>query len=513
MNPKPTQTVLQGAKARGGSALLAKRAARGRERALAAIYRRHHQELYRYCRAILHSHEDAQDALQNTMLCALRALPKMERKLALRPWLFRIAHNESISLLRKRSARGLREADLDTIACAAANPSAAEALAARERLRELIADIRALPEHQRGALLMRELSGLSLAEIAAALQVSEGAVKQLIYEARAALLASEEGRAMGCEGVRELIGAGDRRTLRGRKVRAHLRSCAGCRALADSIATREAALQALFPPLPLALSAALLQRTLARAGGHSSSVASAGAGAGLAAGPIGAGHAGFALLAKALVAALLAAGAAVGGVELAGGGAHSGADRGQRRSALAGHRYSRAQTVARVRRLAQVRSRSLPGGRGGGLTRRVPTRAPLPATDPRSAPATVQMTAPAATPGELRSAHGGPRRGQPVHPAGGGRGQQGARRRARGRGAQSEAPASRGRAHRRAVEGSGAERGHAHSHGQVGAGSAPSPNQGEAVAEGHARSVGGGSGPQSEASGGRSSAGGGEHGP
>lgn len=341
---------------------LARRAARGRERAFAAIYRRHHQALYRYCRAILHNHEDAQDALQNTMLQALRALPSSRGELALRPWLFRVAHNESISLLRKRSPQRTLEVDIDALASSAAGPSAAEELIGAEQLRELLADIQSLPEHQRGALLMRELSGLSIGEIAAALEVSDGAAKQLIFEARATLHEFQEGRSMACESVRELIGAGDRRALRARRLRAHLRACESCRAFGESIGARERTLQALFPPLAPAASAALMQRVLARAGAHSGSAASLGAGgASLSAGGLGANHAGFALLAKVLAGALLATGAAVGGATLAG-------------SHASGAGHARAQHSSTARRAA-TRSRRAPrGGRAPAPARRLASR-------------------------------------------------------------------------------------------------------------------------------------------
>src|SRR4051794_23163580 len=68
----------------------------------AAVYERHHQALYRYCRSILRHEQDAQDALQSTMARALSALQDERREIELRPWLFRIAHNEAISILRRR---------------------------------------------------------------------------------------------------------------------------------------------------------------------------------------------------------------------------------------------------------------------------------------------------------------------------------------------------------------------------------------------------------------------------
>src|ERR687886_2124128 len=81
---------------------LRSRAARGDPAAFAAVYERHHQALYRYCRSILHNDEDARDALQSAMTRAFAALRTETRDFELRPWLFRIAHNEAISLLRRR---------------------------------------------------------------------------------------------------------------------------------------------------------------------------------------------------------------------------------------------------------------------------------------------------------------------------------------------------------------------------------------------------------------------------
>ena len=72
------------------------------ERALAKIFSDYHQPLYRYCLAIVGDRQDAEDALQETMIKVLRSLPGEKREIALRPWLYRIAHNESIDQLRRR---------------------------------------------------------------------------------------------------------------------------------------------------------------------------------------------------------------------------------------------------------------------------------------------------------------------------------------------------------------------------------------------------------------------------
>ena len=210
--------------------------ARQARRALGAfeeIFRTHHQELYRYCLAILRDRDDAEDALQATMAAALRSLPGESRRIDVRPWLFRVAHNESISMLRRRRD----EAGEEELADRAALPHDAE-IATRERLRSLVADLGELPERQRAAIVMRELSGLSYGEIGAALSCTEGAARQAVYEARTSLRDREEGRDMECEHVRQALSDRDGRRLRGRKLRAHLKGCDGCRGFAASISQR-----------------------------------------------------------------------------------------------------------------------------------------------------------------------------------------------------------------------------------------------------------------------------------
>src|SRR5689334_18528700 len=75
---------------------LALRAAGGEEAAFAAIFDRYQRGLYRYCLALVGNPQDAQDALQNSMVKVLRALPGETRRIVLKPWLYRIAHNESL---------------------------------------------------------------------------------------------------------------------------------------------------------------------------------------------------------------------------------------------------------------------------------------------------------------------------------------------------------------------------------------------------------------------------------
>jgi RNA polymerase sigma factor (sigma-70 family) len=254
--------------------------ARGDDAALTAMYERHHQALYRYCRSILHDDEDARDALQSTMAKALAALRDEERDFELRPWLFRIAHNEAISRLRQRRD----SVDLDAVGTLGTD-SLPQTVEDRERLALLRADLSDLPERQRSALVLRELSGLSHEEIAVVLDSSARAVKQTIFEARAGLHECAEGRTMLCADVQRALSDGDGRVLRGRRIRAHVRSCRACRTFKTALVQRPADLAALAPALPATAGAALLGHLLpgVKAGLVSSAGTAAGAGGGVAA--------------------------------------------------------------------------------------------------------------------------------------------------------------------------------------------------------------------------------------
>lgn len=283
---------------------LARRAAKGDERAYAEIFERHGQELYKYARAILGNPEDAQDALQNTMVRVLRALPGEKRKIALRPWLYRVTRNESLSLIRAREPAGELVEDALPL-----EPAADIRAEHREEVRTLVADLATLPEMQRSALVLHELSGLSHDEVSEATQRSPRASRQAIYEARLALQDLREGRDMDCDYVCSLISEGDGRVMRGRKVRSHLRECRGCADFELGIRHRRAQLGLLAPPLPAAAASGLIAATL---GGGGAGTGLAGAGSGV----LGATGGSVALKSIGIVGASLAIG--VGGAGIAG---------------------------------------------------------------------------------------------------------------------------------------------------------------------------------------------------
>jgi RNA polymerase sigma factor (sigma-70 family) len=153
----------------------------GHDPAFTAIVDRYRAALVRYCTRLL-GPERAEDAVQQTLLNAHTAMnDDLDRDIQLRPWLYRIAHNVSLNVLRgARETTTLAEDRADTVAVE-------DVVAQRQQLRDALAAISALPEPQRDALLLRELEGRSHEEIAAALGVSVGGARQHLYRARTAV--------------------------------------------------------------------------------------------------------------------------------------------------------------------------------------------------------------------------------------------------------------------------------------------------------------------------------------
>ena len=154
----------------------------GSEPAFAEITRRYQRPLQWYCTRLVGS-ERAQDAVQQALLQAFLSLrDRAPREIALRPWLYRIAHNCSIDLLRMGSWEYEQlDVEFDGV------PQPPALVEQKEELRGLIAHMRRLPEAQRRALTLRELEGCSYEEISARLGHTGSGVRQLIFRARSAL--------------------------------------------------------------------------------------------------------------------------------------------------------------------------------------------------------------------------------------------------------------------------------------------------------------------------------------
>jgi RNA polymerase sigma factor (sigma-70 family) len=199
----------------------------GNDEAFRVIHDRYRQRLFSYMRQMLAgSRPDAEDALQDVFLRAYGSLRADDRPIALRAWLYRVAHNRCIDQLRRPAPAA---ADVyDVSRSPLADPL--EEAERREDLRRLVADVRRLPEQQRSALLMRELEGLSYAELADANAVSVPAVKSLLVRARLGLVQAAEARDTTCTEIRADLALAHGRGVRANgRSRRHLRDCDGCR--------------------------------------------------------------------------------------------------------------------------------------------------------------------------------------------------------------------------------------------------------------------------------------------
>jgi RNA polymerase sigma factor (sigma-70 family) len=249
-------------------------AARGDAEAFGTLYERHRHALYRCCLSILSHRDDARDALHNAMAKAWAAIQRAEPDAPLRPWLFRIAHNEALNLLRDRRDHGhLEDGDVRSA------ESFDETIDLRQRIAALRADLAALPQRQRSALLLRELCGLRHTEIAVVLAITPAAARQTIYEARVGLHEAEAGRQMACAAVQRALSDGDGSVRRRRRIRGHLRACPACSSFDAALRRRPSELAALVGPLP-ASPVGLLARLLSQVGasGGTSAITKLGSG-------------------------------------------------------------------------------------------------------------------------------------------------------------------------------------------------------------------------------------------
>ncbi|HWC26780.1 MAG TPA: sigma-70 family RNA polymerase sigma factor, partial [Solirubrobacteraceae bacterium] len=227
----------------------------GNDAAFGVIHDRYRQRLFAYARQMLGgSRQDAEDALQDVFLRAYSSLRGSERPVSLRAWLYRVAHNRCIDDLRRPVAPAV---DLLDAARRPLHDPIAEA-ERRDDLRRLVQDVRRLPEQQRSALLMREIDGMSYAELSEALGVSLQAVKSLLVRARIGLVEAVEARDTACAEIRrDLVGAFDRGVRASGRSRRHLRDCAGCSEYRAQLRGLREGLSALAPAGPGPLTAAL----------------------------------------------------------------------------------------------------------------------------------------------------------------------------------------------------------------------------------------------------------------
>jgi RNA polymerase sigma-70 factor (ECF subfamily) len=178
----------------------------------------HRAELRAHCRQMLGSPDEAEDALQETLLRAWKGLTRFEGRGSLRSWLYRIATHASLDVIRRQPKRVV-PIDVDETGPAdhshtqATEPAIEGRYLTREDFeRALIASMRLLPARQRAVLILREVLGFSAREAADPLDTTVAAVNSALQRARATMekrlpeqSLEETLRSLGDEPLREMV--------------------------------------------------------------------------------------------------------------------------------------------------------------------------------------------------------------------------------------------------------------------------------------------------------------------
>jgi RNA polymerase sigma factor (sigma-70 family) len=219
----------------------------GDDAAFEGIYERYHRGLLAFCRHMLGSREEAEDAVQHSFLAAYRNLRAGDQDMRLKAWLYTIARNRCLSMLRAR--REQVELDESRVAAPAFDGLATE-VQRRDDLRQMLGDLERLPDDQRAALILFELGDHSHEDIATILDVRREKVKALVFQARESLMTSRTAREMPCAEIREQLSTLTGGALRRSTLRRHVEQCPGCQAFESEVKRQRAAMLVLLPVVP-----------------------------------------------------------------------------------------------------------------------------------------------------------------------------------------------------------------------------------------------------------------------
>jgi len=270
---RPQQTSGDAAPPLLQDAELVERALRGQTDAFAILFDRHAPRVYALAYHLIGDRTEAEDIAQDAFLQALRALPTLREPGSFGAWLTRIATNAAFVVARQR--KNLPRAELSDVvadtypdATRWGSPEAMGLAGEDQRLVRAALD-RLAPSH-RAALTLREIGGLSYAEIATALGLTRGAVEALLFRARARFRAEYRkvsGAALAplpqCTQAPRVLAALADNELAGTqraRVIAHANRCAACAATLRSQRDTRARLIALPFAVPAAMKAAVLSK-------------------------------------------------------------------------------------------------------------------------------------------------------------------------------------------------------------------------------------------------------------
>ena len=146
--------------------------------AFAGLVRRHQRRAYAVARAVVLSHDDAEDAVQEGFLHAFRALSRFRPEQAFGAWLHRIVANAALDIARRRK---VRDADQLPESLASPHRDPAESEELRTRLARAL---ETLGPRQRSVIVLHDVEGYKHAEIGALLGIPEGTARSDLHHAR-----------------------------------------------------------------------------------------------------------------------------------------------------------------------------------------------------------------------------------------------------------------------------------------------------------------------------------------
>ena len=164
---------------------LVTQAQQGDRNAFGELVRRHYQGVVGVVYRMCGDTSLAEDATQEAFIRAWVNLPSFQPSAPLRNWLYRIAINAALDVLRKKPEESLEENQVTMIADQAASPETA--LIEKERMALVQQAMKSLPEASRSVLVLREYGELSYQEIAKVLEIPIGTVMSRLNYARTRL--------------------------------------------------------------------------------------------------------------------------------------------------------------------------------------------------------------------------------------------------------------------------------------------------------------------------------------
>jgi RNA polymerase sigma-70 factor, ECF subfamily len=208
-------------------------ACHGDPEAFAEVYRRYRTRIYGFCLARMLSRELAEDATQETFVRFLSAETSAVE--SPRAWLFTVARNTCADIWRQRQREDVADRLPDSSSIAGTSPDAAEEMRLAQDARNGLLALRRMRPRYRSALILREIHGLPVSDIAESMGVREGTAHTLISRARdcfARTYAEISGRPESCMDSMALIYRREGRSLspaeQGR-LDSHLEDCPWCR--------------------------------------------------------------------------------------------------------------------------------------------------------------------------------------------------------------------------------------------------------------------------------------------